>query len=187
MTRLPIILVGFMGAGKTTTGRTLAARLSCGFVDLDELITERAARSPQRIIDEDSEASFRHIESDALHHALAFDRASVIALGGGAWTIEGNRELIAAHGGITVWLDAPFELCRQRIARAGEARPLARDPERAAQLYAQRRALYRLAAHRIEINEAHDAEDVATRIMRLANDDVSNFSSQGNTDGETHE
>src|SRR5262245_13296867 len=110
-----VVIVGFMGCGKTTVAKALARRLGCEMIDLDTFITEREGRSPAQIIMEDGEIPFRKTESQALRNALEIDEARVIALGGGAWTIEANRALVAQHKGLSVWLDAPFELCWQRI------------------------------------------------------------------------
>jgi len=168
-TTAPIILVGFMGAGKTTVGRSLAAQLGGAFVDLDDFITDSTNRSPQRIIDEDGEAAFRAIETETLRAALAIEaRPLVIATGGGAWTVERNRLIMREFDCLVVWLDAPFELSWQRIAMTGDTRPLARDEQRARLLYQERRALYCLATLRIEVTEVLSAEQIAVLVMRAA-------------------
>lgn len=160
-----ILITGFMGAGKTTVGAALANLLGCRMVDLDEYIMGREGRSIQAIIDEEGEAQFRKIETRALRAALADDTARIITLGGGTWMSDANRALIAGHTGLIVWLDTPFELCWQRITRAGDTRPLARDREQARRLYETRRILYELAPLRISLNEADDAETIATEII----------------------
>jgi shikimate kinase len=162
-----IVLTGFMCAGKTTVARALAARLGGGMLDTDAALVEREGRSIEAIMDADGEPRFRQIERDALRDVLERDPARVVALGGGTWTIAENRALIAAHDCLTVWLDAPFELCWQRIADSADARPLARDPKRARELYDARRAAYELAALRVEITEARSAEDTAAEIASI--------------------
>jgi shikimate kinase len=79
----PIIITGFMGAGKTSIASALARRLACAMIDLDQFIREREGRTPQAIIDEDGEQRFREIEAQALREALETDGARIIALGGG--------------------------------------------------------------------------------------------------------
>jgi shikimate kinase len=171
MNRPPrIILVGFMGAGKTTVALTLAHLLADSAVSLDQSIAEAEGRSPRALIDEEGEDYFRAAETRALRRALEGGSARVVDAGGGAWTVEVNRDLAARHNCLAVWLDAPFELCWSRIAgetAAGE-RPLARDRQRARELYEARRALYALAPARVEVREGTSAEEVAAEIKMLA-------------------
>jgi shikimate kinase len=150
MTDRRIVIVGFMGCGKTTVAKALAQRLGCALVDLDSFITDREGRSPAEIIAQDSEPSFREIETRALKVVLEENVARVIALGGGAWMIEANRALVAQHDCLSVWLDAPFELCWERITASGTIRPLAPDRESAHELYDSRRPAYGLAQIRID-------------------------------------
>lgn len=161
----PIIITGFMGAGKTTTANALARRLACSMIDLDQLIEEREGRTAQVIIDEDGEQPFREIESAALRDALANNTARIIALGGGTWTIPDNRALISEHGGLTVWLDAPFELCWQRIESESHTRPLARERARARTLYGKRRAIYSQALLRVKVDDSKSARAIAEVIV----------------------
>jgi len=154
-----------MGAGKTTVAAALAECLGCGSIDLDELLAGRHGRTAQMIIDEEGEPRFRELETEALRHALRAG-AGVIALGGGAWTIERNRALVAEHAGLTVWLDAPFELCWRRIESAPDIRPLARDPARARALYDARSADYGLASVRVKVEDGMSARAVAQEIVR---------------------
>jgi shikimate kinase len=160
-----IFITGFMAAGKTTVAASLAQRLNCRMIDLDHFISEREGRTAQQIIDEDGEARFREVETAALREVLDDDAARVVALGGGAWTIEQNRALIAEQDGLTVWLDAPFELCWQRMKSGGEVRPLARDREQAQRLYDERRSLYKMADLRVQATNERSAEDVAAEIV----------------------
>jgi shikimate kinase len=161
-----IFIMGFMGAGKTTIASSLARRLDCRMIDLDHLIAEREGRTPQQIIDEDGETRFRERETSALCDVLEDDVARVVALGGGTWTIEQNRTLIAEQDGLTVWLDAPFELCWQRIRSGGHVRPFARDREQAQRLYDRRRPLYGLATLRVPVTGESGAEEMAAEIER---------------------
>lgn len=161
----PIIITGFMGAGKTTVAITLSRKLGCAVVDLDHFVTERTGRTPQAIIDEDGEERFRELESQALSDALETGYAQTIALGGGTWTIEINRALIKEHNGFTVWLDAPFKLCWQRIATESRSRPLARDFNSARELYDERRAVYDQAMLRVEVREGRSADAIALEII----------------------
>ncbi len=163
-----IVITGFMGAGKTTVARALAARLKGEMIDLDDLITARSGRTPQQIIDTDGEPRFREIETETLREALEQSKARIIALGGGAWTIAENRALIERPGCLSVWLDAPFELCWQRIASGKDERPLARSRDSAQKLYGERRMIYQLAALWVAAGEGRSAAEVAAEIAAAA-------------------
>ena len=157
-----------MGCGKTKVARELAGKLNAVMVDLDDVITKRVGRSPAQLIVEDGEAAFRVIETDTLRHVLEISEARVIALGGGAWIQETNRHLIDEYSCLSVWLDAPFEMCWTRIAVSQEDRPLGRTREQALALYDQRRPVYELANVHLPIREERLA-DLVSRIMAMLN------------------
>jgi shikimate kinase len=175
----PIIITGFMGAGKTAVASALARRLACAMIDLDQFVAEREGRTAQVIIDEDGEPRFREIEAEALRAALETGGASIIALGGGTWTISANRALINEHRALTVWLDAPFELCWQRIANENNSRPLARDIKSARQLYDERRAVYDQVVMRVEVGEERSADAIAAEIAKALPRELKEKTEQG--------
>lgn len=160
----PIVITGFMAAGKTTVAQALARLLNCAVIDLDQLITESEERSPTEFIEQDGEKAFREVETKHLLTALGSSSKLVLALGGGAWTRHQNRRLIAAHNGFTVWLDAPFDLCWQRISAGNIGRPLAPNKEQAQRLYDERRQFYALAAFHLSADGETDADELAARI-----------------------
>jgi len=160
-----IIILGFMACGKTTVAKELARQLECDFIDLDSFITKRHGRSPAEMIQQDGEEQFREIETLALRDVLQDNNARVIALGGGAWTIPANRTLIALHDCVSIWLDAPFELCWQRINASETLRPLAPDRETALARFEARRADYALAKQ-ITVTEASTPATLAEEILR---------------------
>lgn len=153
-----------MGCGKTKVARELARRLQTVMVDLDNEITARVGRSPAELIVEDGEPAFRAIESDTLRRLLKTGAVRVIALGGGAWIQETNRELIGRYNCLSVWLDAPFEMCWTRIQESQEDRPLGRSRDQALALYQQRRPVYELANVHIPITE-ENFEDLVSRVL----------------------
>ncbi len=153
-----------MGCGKTRVARELARQLNVVMVDLDDQITKRVGRSPAQLIVEEGEPGFRVIESDTLRHVLQIGEAKVIALGGGAWIQEANRRLLDQYGCISVWLDAPFEMCWTRISVSQEDRPLGRTREQALALYEQRRPVYELAKIHIPIRE-ENFEELISRVI----------------------
>ena len=143
----------------------LARKLNCSAIDLDELIARRERRTPQEIIEQDGEEEFRRIETEALREVLSDASVQVIALGGGAWTVAENRKLLAQQGVLTVWLDAPFELCWKRIEAGHATRPLAPSEEAARKLYSQRRPIYESGSVRVSVSEDESAEDIAMRVI----------------------
>jgi shikimate kinase len=163
-----IVLLGFMGSGKTTVGALLSTRLGRQFVDLDERIESAAGRSIPELFAEQGEAAFRDLEAQALVQLLAESRDPlVIALGGGAFAQERNRRTIAGAGALTIFLDSPLETLRERCAGLLH-RPLARDPLRFAQLYLERQPIYRLAAWSIGTGSGTPEDAVSAIAERLA-------------------
>lgn len=144
-----VCLTGFMGAGKTTVGRALAARLSWPFLDLDERIASRLGVSIPRAFADFGEAHFRRAERDELRDVLtSLSQAAVIALGGGTFLDPQSRSLLAARGAHTVFLDASFEELYSRVQGAA-GRPLLRDRASAQALYDSRISVYQLAQLRV--------------------------------------
>src|SRR2546423_5435283 len=167
MSNRRFVILGFMGCGKTTVATELARQLECRFVDLDSFITESQGRSPAEIIKQDGEPAFRQIESLALTEVLKDRDARVIALGGGTWTVPANLTLIALYDCLTVWLDAPFEICWQRIIDSGKTvRPLAPDQETAKARYAARRDDYALAERTIPIQPSNSVAAIVEQCLR---------------------
>lgn len=137
-----IVLIGFMGAGKTTVGRRLAAVLNRPFIDVDQMIEADASRSIGDIFRADGEAAFRAMEADAVRRASGAKNA-IIAVGGGAIVNRDNMEALRRSGTL-VWLRVPLEDMTARAALEG-GRPLLQDAEAAAALYEERLPLYSLA------------------------------------------
>jgi len=167
MSNRRIVIVGFMGCGKTAVAKELSRQLDSKFIDLDSFITERNGRSPAEIIQQDGETLFREIETLALRDVLQDRKASSIALGGGTWTIPANRTLVALHDCLSIWLDVPFEVCWHRIMTSSNTvRPLAPDRDTAWDRYQTRRADYALAERHLTVDESDSAESLAEKILR---------------------
>jgi shikimate kinase len=148
-----VVLIGFMGAGKTTVGRALGKRLGWKFLDLDDLVEQREQKTVAEIFASSGEAAFRGMESAALAAALQVCAGAgdlVLALGGGAFVQKANRDALAKAGAITVLLEAPVEELRRRCTGERKVRPLAAEQAGFNQLFAARRADYALAQHRVQ-------------------------------------
>lgn len=161
---MKIVITGFMGSGKTRIAQELARRLDLAMVDLDNRITEKEGRSPAQLIVEEGEPAFRLIETATLLELLQTNAAHIIALGGGAWIQKTNRDLIEEYNYLSVWLDAPFDVCWGRIETSGEDRPLGKTKEQAQMLYEQRRPIYQLADIRVAVRD-ENFEDLITLIV----------------------
>jgi shikimate kinase len=177
-----IVLTGFMGAGKTTVGRLLAARLHWDFLDLDAYIESRAGLSVPSIFAIHGEPRFRQLESAALASALG--RANlVLALGGGAPETLTNRLLLEqTPATATIFLDAPFpalfDRCMMQALNPGsstpapappeESRPLLADPVAAEARFVARQPIYRrLARHTIPTADLTPEQTVTTLLTTL--------------------
>jgi shikimate kinase len=161
-----IFLVGFMASGKSTVGPLLAAKLNRTFVDLDNLIVARVDCAIADFIAREGEERFRQIETEILREA-AQGEIAVIAPGGGAITRLDNRALMSRYG-TTIWLDAPFELCWQRIQQDGAVRPLAPNEAAARERYERRLSFYRQSSIHITIDESHSPDEIADVMVSAA-------------------
>ena len=159
-----IYLLGFMGSGKSLVGACLAEKLGWPFIDLDTAIEAGQGASIREIFDRAGEPFFRQLEQAALVE-VSRKGPAIIALGGGTFAQKPNFDFIRERGGVTIWLDSPLEELWQRCATM-DNRPLFRDRESFAQLYAQRLAYYRQAEFRIS-TEARHPEEIVSEILRL--------------------
>jgi shikimate kinase len=160
-----IYVAGFMGAGKSTVALRLAERLGWQFFDTDAEIEASEKSEISEIFEAHGEAEFRRIETETIRRHVRWiecGRPAVLALGGGAFTLADNRELLQNHG-VTVWLDCPFEIVKRRVARQTH-RPLARDPVAFAALYEARREHYLLADVHVLV-ESDDPQVTAAAIL----------------------
>ena len=142
-----VVLVGFMGAGKTTVGRELARVLNWSFYDLDALIEGRTGRTVPALFAEQGESGFRKLEAESLRELFETleDEPAAIALGGGAFVQEAIRQIIRDHSASVVYLDVGLEEALRRCASAPGYRPLLQDRDRITFLYEERLPFYRTA------------------------------------------
>ena len=161
-----ISLTGFMGCGKSSTGRALAARLGARFVDLDAEIVAREGRLIPEIFAEGGETAFRAVELETLRAVLdEADAAAgdiVLALGGGALTLPEARELIFSRTRC-VWLRARLGTIRERLGESDASRPLFADADA---LFARREPLYARAPFAVD-TDGLTPGDVAAAVVRI--------------------
>ena len=163
-----IVLVGLMGAGKTTVGRRLAQRLDLPFVDADHEIERAAGKSIPEIFAEDGEEFFRNGEERVIARLLE-NGPQVLATGGGAWMREATRERVRKKG-VSVWLKADIDVLMERVSRR-PGRPLleAENPRAVMErLIDERYPVYAQADIKVESHDAPHHVMVARIIRELA-------------------
>ena len=165
-----IVLIGFMGSGKSTVGRELHHLLGYPLVDMDQVIEQRAGKSIPEIFAENGEELFRDMETNLLEE-LTEPHAPrrIISTGGGVVGREQNRKLLR-HLGYVVWLNAPLHVILDRTSRNRD-RPLLHTADPAARIEAlmdARNPLYQNSAH-LKIETAGlDSRELATGILESA-------------------
>lgn len=151
-----LVLVGLMGAGKTSVGEVCAQRLERPFVDTDELIETLTGASVPELFATIGEAGFRDRERDAIADACAAPAAQVIACGGGAVLDAENRRRLRETG-FVVWLRGAPEVLAARVQRDTPVRPLLASQGAAPTL--ERLAVTRSAAYEAAAHTAVDTDD----------------------------
>jgi shikimate kinase len=164
----PIVLVGLMGAGKSSIGRRLAARLNVPFIDADDEIEKAANLSIPEIFERHGETAFRDGERRVIARLLG-GPLGVLATGGGAFMDRQTRDLIRERG-LSIWLKAEIETLLKRVARRNN-RPLLKqgDPRAVLEkLMAERYPVYAEADLIVETGDGpHDlVVDQILAVMR---------------------
>ena len=183
-----------MGCGKSSVGRRLSELLCCSFMDLDEVIVERAGRSIPEIFATDGEAAFRKMEQQVLQDIIASaERHSVpeapshpienstivLALGGGA-VMQEECERMVHEDTVCIYLKASIDTLLSHLEGEAAGRPLLNNPsvmssevetshlrERILDLMAKRSATYERTAHHIIDTDGKTVEDIATEIIEI--------------------
>ncbi len=162
-----VALVGMMGAGKSSIGRRLAARLHVPFKDADSEIEQAAGCSISEIFERYGEAAFRDGERKVIARLLS-EPAHVLATGGGAFADPQTRERLKECA-LTVWIKAPIELLLARVQRR-DTRPLLRDGDPRAileRLLAEREPIYASADLIIESDDGPHTQAVERIVSAL--------------------
>lgn len=160
-----LVLIGPMGAGKSTIGRMLASKLGFDFVDTDQVIEQRTGANIPWIFDVEGEAGFRDREQAVLAELVLLDK-TVVATGGGIVEREDNRKLLQSLNKV-IYLTASID---QLVARTSKdkKRPLLQVPDPKAkiiELLARRDPLYRAAASMTLISDGLSPKTVAQKIV----------------------
>jgi shikimate kinase len=156
-----IVLIGFMGAGKTVVGRALSERLGLQLFDTDRMVEEAAGQRIADLWDAEGEEGFRAREHDAVLQACA-GSGRVIACGGGA-VLEIRNYGILKGAGTVVYLRAPATVLHDRVGIALD-RPLLREEGAFDKLLAERQPAYESAADLIVDTDGRTPDDVAADI-----------------------
>ena len=163
--RCAVLLVGFMGSGKSTVGRALAVRLGWRLVDVDRRVEERAGSTVEEIFRDRGEEAFRRLEAEETRRALE-GGGRVVATGGG-WAAREGRLAEVPDDVLTVWLRVGVETALDRARRDPTVRPLLRGEdaaERARALLERRRPFYRRAELHLD-TEGREPEEIAGEIV----------------------
>ena len=158
-----IVLIGFMGAGKSTIGRKVADLLGSEFVDADEVIAGRAGMSVSEIFESGGEQMFRTLEREVIEEALLEAGEVVLALGGGALTTDEIRDQLRSH--TVVLLDVTFEEAMRRVGDT--ERPMLRAGDASA-LYDRRAIGYADAASIVVRVTGRSPDDIAEEVVSRA-------------------
>ena len=159
------VLVGVMGAGKTTIGAAVAAELGVPFADTDAIIEDRAGKPISEIFIDDGEPAFRALERETVASSLR-DFDGILALGGGAILDEGTRGLLASH--TVVFLSVELADAAKRV-RMGAGRPLLAMNPRATLKYLmdQRKPLYLEVATHTVATDGRGPQEIAGEVVAL--------------------
>ena len=161
-----VVLIGFMGSGKTTVGQYLAAVSGYAFVDIDQEIEKKTGLTIPEIFTRFGEAHFRKLETEAVVVA-ATGKKTIISCGGGV-VLDKENVLKLKQNGKLIWLDASVETLYKRINLQG-GRPLAQDKtiEEFRELYVKRQEFYQAAADCTVDTENRNVSEIADSIMHI--------------------
>lgn len=162
-----VVLIGFMGSGKSTVGRRLASLLDWDFVDFDEEIERRTGKSVPEIFRDEGEAAFRSLEAEITDDLAGLE--GVVLAPGGGWITQPELLEELGPGTLAVWLRVTPEEAARRTARDEARRPLLAGPdsmERVRRLMERREPLYQLADEVVDV-DGREPGEIAREIAMM--------------------
>jgi shikimate kinase len=167
-----VLLMGMMGAGKTTVGREIQARTGWPYRDNDEAVAELAGMPTRELLEQRGRDALRAAESQALQNSLAHDPPFVAGVAGGVVEVEADMAALRSTDAFVVYLHTPIDVLVERVG-TGEGRPwLQPDPETSLRrLYDGREPLYREVADLVVDTSTGDASSHADQVLHALADD----------------
>ena len=170
-----IVLIGYMGCGKSSIGKKLSQKLNVKFVDLDSVIEKKYSKSISQIFNDLGEIKFRTIENSELNSVLRNYKNCVLSLGGGTPCYHDNMILILSYTKNVFFLDVNSQILSERLFKKKEKRPLISSIETIDEMkqfinkhYFERRPFYSMATHSIK-SDRNDSRNVVKEILSLLN------------------
>ena len=160
-----IVLIGFMGVGKTTIGKRVAKKLNRSFIDADEEIEKAFGMPPSEVFKKYGEKTFRDKEREIITHLCTEHKSHIISLGGGAFIQEGIKK-VCLDKCIVIFLDMSWENWKDRIASIIDSRPVlqGRSLEEIQELFYKRQEYYVVHHLKIDMDE-QDPEEAANEMI----------------------
>ena len=170
-----IVLIGYMGCGKSSVGKKLSQKLNVKFVDLDSVIEKKYSKSISQIFNDLGEIKFRTIENSELNTVLSSYDNCVLSLGGGTPCYHDNMSLILSYTTNVFFIDVNAKILSERLFEKKEKRPLISSIETIDEMkqfinkhYFERRPFYSMATHSIKSNR-NDSKNLVKEILSLLN------------------
>ena len=170
-----IVLIGYMGCGKSSVGKKLSQKLNVKFVDLDSVIEKKYSKSISQIFNDLGEIKFRTIENSELNSVLSNYKNCVLSLGGGTPCYYDNMSLILSYTTNVFFIDVNSEILSERLFKKKDKRPLISSIDTIEEMkqfinkhYFERRPFYSMATHSITSNR-NDSKIVVKEILSLLN------------------
>ena len=170
-----IVLIGYMGCGKSSVGKKLSQKLNVKFVELDSVIEKKYSKSITQIFNDLGEIKFRSIENSELNSVLSNYKNCVLSLGGGTPCYYDNMSLILSYTTNVFFIDVNSEILSERLFKKKDKRPLISSIDTIEEMkqfinkhYFERRPFYSMATHSITSNR-NDSKIVVKEILSLLN------------------